>query len=209
MSMVINITVPIPLFVVSQVIGFIGFFIAIFGHLTKNRKKNFLLFTIANSFIAIGVAFLGNWVFFAVSLVAVFRSLAFYIIEIFRQRGAKIPKYVFAILFVVFTVATVVPTVFLAKWWVDWVLMVSKMFVLIVSMTRYVVLLKVSFVTTDAFTLANRIEFFDIIGVVQASFFILASGSFIVIAIIKHIKSKKNPPPNMPIEEVPTKPLQT
>ena len=190
MNIFSEIPVAIPLFIASQVAGFVAFIIAIIGHSSKHRERTFSCFGIANTLIAISAAILLNWVFAILSISAAMRNFTFYFIEKRKLKGKAPPHWVLAVVAIVFIIMVIVPTIFIWQWWVDWMIVIAAILVIIISLTKSAVLLRIPFIMADTFITINHIKFFNIIGAVQSSTFITIA----IIFLIRHTGKKRKKP---------------
>ena len=176
----LTIPVALPMFITSQIIGFIAFFVVISGYSTKKRIKTFWCFGAANLLIAISVAMLGNWVFATLSTISFVRNFVFYFIERRKAKCKITPRWIYVLIASIFILVTIIPTIFIWQWWVDWAIVATKIFIIIMSLTQSIGIFRASYISSDLFTVLNHIKFFNIIGLVQTIFFIVANTVFLI-----------------------------
>ena len=186
-------SVVLPLFIASQVIGLIAFFVAIAGSLSKDRTKTFLYFGITHIFISISTAMLMNWVFSVISFISALRNFSFYFIEKQTTKKCKIlPRWVYVVVAVVFIALTIIPTIFIWQWWVDWAIATTKILTIAISLTQSIVLLRAPFIIVNSFTVLNHMKFFNIVGLIQAISFIVVYTVFLIRYSKKSERKKLN-----------------
>lgn len=183
-----ELTVPLPLWIASQVFGFICVALAMWSFQTKRKANTVLLIGIANIFSAVSLALLANWVVFSLISVAIVRSFTFYFIELRIEKGKPINRQITLIFTLLFMVASIIPVIFTWTWWFDWVLLVCSLFIIYGSWAKGIHLIRIACFSYDALSIVNHIMFFNIIGLVQS---ILLTGSVIVFYVRYFIKKRK------------------
>ena len=172
-----ELTVSLPLWIVSQVFAFIALAIIVFGMQVKRKRNTMICLALGCSMIAVSVAFLMNWVVFAIMTVAVLRNTQVAIFEHLRDKGKQINKNVEYGFLALFVVAYVVPIIFTWVWWVDWALLSVSLVILLAGTLKGIHLLRIASICYDGLMIVNHTVFFNVIGIITSSIVI---GSILV-----------------------------
>jgi len=180
-------TVSLPLWIASQVFGFICVALAMYARQLKRKANTVLVIGIANAFSAISLALLGNWVVFSLICVAIVRSMTFYFTELRIEQGKEIKKQITFIFMLVFMIASIIPVVFLWVWWFDWIILCGSLFVIFGNWAKGIHKIRIACATYDTLVVVNYIKFFNIIGIVQSALLVGA----VVVFYIRFFRRKQ------------------
>jgi hypothetical protein len=184
-----ELTVPLPLWIASQVFAFIALAIIVFGFQVKRKRNTMFCLACACAVIAVSVAFLENWVVFAIMAVATCRNFQVALFEHLRDKGKKINKYIEMAILALFVIAYIVPIIFTWVWWLDWALLSVSLVILLAGTIKGIHLLRVASICYESLMIVNNVRFFNIIGIVTSSISI----SSILLFYVRFIWKNKTP----------------
>jgi len=186
-----ELTVELPVWIISQIIGFIGVVLCVWSFQIKSKVKMLVLVGAANIFFGLAAGLLLNWVVFWLLLVAAIRSFAFSYLEQRRVRGKRTHKSVSLSLMIVFIFVLIVAVAFTWIWWLDWVLLAISIFIIYGNYAKGIHKLRIGLTTYESAVIINYVVFFNIVGVIQS---ILLLGAMVVF-YIRFFRNKLRKPP--------------
>jgi hypothetical protein len=189
-----ELTVPLYQWVISQVFAFAA---VVFTMICYNIKRKTLMLTFlaaANLTSAIAAGLLLNWTVFALTGVALIRSIGFTYIGHREDTGKHTPKWI-PIAFMIFIMAASITVGALVwEWWLDIVLIVVAVVIVIAMWFKNTHFLRGMMAMWDAFVIVEYLMFFNVIGIVQAGLSLAA----MIIFYTRFFWDKTHPKPMLP-----------
>ena len=192
-----ELTVSLPLWIASQVVGLVALVVAMWAMQLKRKRGMILLVGVACALEAIQFALLANWVVFGIQCIAVFRSFIFAYFEKRREQGNEVKQWIPLACVVLFISVAIISVSFTWVWWVDWLLCCAFCFNIICIWARSTHLLRFAFSFYDALNIAKCVMFFDIIGIVYSALCICSVVFFYVRLLVSRRGERGVPRPRL------------
>lgn len=175
-----ELTVPLHVWIISQVFMTIALVIAMSALQVRSKIKTMLLIAGACLFNALGCAFQLNWVVFTFVAITAVRMLFFAYFEKRNQSGRAVGRWCAPVVLIVAVVATIIVVSFTWAWWFDWVLLVASCLTVLGTFLRGIHFMRLAMLTYDICVIVNYAVFVNIIGIVME---LLLIGSAVVFYI--------------------------
>jgi hypothetical protein len=183
-----ELTVALPFWIVSQVFSFAAIVLVMVSYQIKHKPKMLAVIGGANLTIALSAALLLNWVVVILMMSAGVRNFVFAYLGNRDSKGQKTATWIPFVLMIVFMISIVVPTWFTWDWWLDWILVLTSLFIIYGAYAKGIHKIRIAFLGYYAFVIVNFILFLDVIGIVRSA---LGLGSVIVFYVRFAVTSRR------------------
>lgn len=163
-----ELTASLPIWIISQIFGVFSVTATVFGFQFKRKRNTLIAISIGNIFTVLATALLSNWVVVSLMTAACLRNLTFAYLEHRCEKGKTINARTSFALMILFMIFTIIPVTFFWEWWFDWVLLVSSLFIIFGIWMQGIHIHRIASIIYDTLIIVNYIEFFNIIGIIQA-----------------------------------------
>lgn len=159
-----TIPVPLPQFIISQVIGVVVLALAVYAFSTKDTGRTLLAFAASSAFSIVMFAFLEDMVGMTLAAGGTVRNLIYYFIQ---RREGEIPPHWNATVLVVFLAIPAVAVALTWSHWFNWVLLVTELGIVVGGWLRKGHAIRISGVFFSIAFIVHSLMFMNITNIVM------------------------------------------
>lgn len=182
-----QLTVPLPLWITSQVLAVFALICAMWAFQIKSKKLTLLMIAIACVFNSTSSAFINNWVVASMLAVSVIRCFIFAYLEHRKEKGKYVSEKLTFVLMLVFMLATCILVAFFWSWWFDFVLLAASLGTIYGNRAKGIHAMRITCLCYDTLVIVNHIVFFNIVGIIMQILIVSSS----IVFYIRYFANKR------------------
>jgi len=184
-----ELTVSLPLWIISQIAIFLAVVLQVVAFQIKNKTTMLFFAGTWSALIAISTGLLLNWVVCGILAISAVRNWVFAYFEHRRTKGKEVHQNITLALFLLFSAFIIISVALTWVWWLDWVLLATVLTISYGGYAKGIHIFRLGYIAYYSFVIVNHLVFFNVVGIAQS---VLLLGAMAVF-YFRFFKNKMKP----------------